>query len=190
MHSTANSGPQGGNRAALSAVLAVACIASVGLPSATADEGVTLGPKDIRTAFFLEKSENKNQVHYGIRMDKKCQPVGKEPVFGYWRDWIDGKWKVMPFVSMDYRAYGIDKQSVDKDHRIHVLLKALPDKPITIEVESRGGRCVAKAHMTIDGERAIFRRAFVELRFMGVRHVDLFGTKADGKGAVHERVKP
>jgi len=33
----------------------------------------------VSSAFFIAKSENRNQVHYGVHVDAACSPVGAEP---------------------------------------------------------------------------------------------------------------
>jgi hypothetical protein len=52
---------------------------------ATADDIVQFAPPDVRSVFFIAKSQNRNQVHYGIRLDRECNPIGTRPVFAYWR---------------------------------------------------------------------------------------------------------
>ena len=44
------------------------------------------GPHDIQTVFFFSKSDDKNRVDYGLRLDANCRPVGEEPLFPYWRE--------------------------------------------------------------------------------------------------------
>ena len=35
--------------------------------------------------FSIAKSENRNQVQFVVRVDKRCAPVGTAPVSAYWR---------------------------------------------------------------------------------------------------------
>ncbi|HTB75350.1 MAG TPA: hypothetical protein VK762_19000, partial [Polyangiaceae bacterium] len=37
--------------------------------------------RGVRSVFFVAKSENRNEVHYGIALDPACGPVGASPVF-------------------------------------------------------------------------------------------------------------
>jgi hypothetical protein len=47
--------------------------------------GVAVATRAVQSIFFIAKSENKNQVHYGIRLDEACSPAGDSPMFAYWR---------------------------------------------------------------------------------------------------------
>jgi hypothetical protein len=60
------------------ALLAAPSSARAGDPSFDAN--------DIETLFFIAKSDDRNRVDYGMRLDKHCAPVGEAPVFPYWRE--------------------------------------------------------------------------------------------------------
>ena len=48
--------------------------------------GPRFGANDLETLFFISKSDDRNRVDYGMRLDSHCAPYGEEPVFPYWRD--------------------------------------------------------------------------------------------------------
>ena len=39
---------------------------------------------DPSSIFHIDRNKNRNQVHYGVRVDAGCRPVGAEPVYNYW----------------------------------------------------------------------------------------------------------
>jgi hypothetical protein len=47
---------------------------------------VRFGANDLPTLFFIAKSDDRNRVDYGMRLDSRCAPYGDEPVFPYWRE--------------------------------------------------------------------------------------------------------
>jgi hypothetical protein len=63
----------------------VAVVALSMLPSLAQARDTRFGASDIRTLFFIRTSEDRDEVHYGIHLDKDCIPIGKEPVYVYWR---------------------------------------------------------------------------------------------------------
>ena len=64
----------------LASLALVAPIARPADPEPVDPEGRSLG-----SVFFVAKSENRNEVHYGFALDAACSPAGPAPVFAYWR---------------------------------------------------------------------------------------------------------
>src|SRR5215472_4907849 len=62
--------------------------------------------------FSISKSENKNQVQYAIRVDDSCAPVGRAPVFAYWRMLERGPTQYEQLLPREEKAYGIASQVV------------------------------------------------------------------------------
>jgi hypothetical protein len=150
---------------------------------------------DVATVFHVAKSENRNQVHYGVHLDAACSPVGAAPVFAYWRMLERGPLATEPLLSREVGAYGVaEPQVVERGAdggRVTLRLRALPSRPITIETRARDGVCEATATMAIGGAAASLRSVYAQLRWpFGVDHLVLSGRSLANGKAVEERVAP
>jgi len=151
--------------------------------------GTALGDAshDVSSAFFVAKSENRNQVHYGVHLDATCAPSGGAPVFAYWRMLEHGPAATEPLLSREQPAYGIAEQRVGERRadggRLVVRLRALPDRIIEIVTGPREGGCEATASTVIDGAPATLSSVFAQLRWpFGVDYLMLSGRSlADGR---------
>ncbi len=138
------------------------------------------------SVFFVAKSENRNQVHYGVRVDASCAPVGAEPVYAYWRMLEQGPAATEPLLAREVGAYGFAEQRVIESGpaggRVLVRLRALPGRPIELVTSRRGDGCVATARAAIGGQPAWLGHVYVQLRWpFGVDHLELWGRAlADG----------
>ena len=56
------------------------------LPGSASAGDTDFGPNDLQTVFYISKSDDKNRVDYGMRLDSHCAPFGQDPVFPYWRE--------------------------------------------------------------------------------------------------------
>ena len=114
---------------------------------ATADDIVQFGPADVKSVFFIAKSQNRNQVHYGIRLDKECSPLGRRPLFAYWRMFEKGG-ELEPLLGTEGPAYGLDEAqeivNTPDASRIRSRLRAFPDRPLLVTVTRKDDQCVAK----------------------------------------------
>jgi hypothetical protein len=148
---------------------------------------------DVASAFFVAKSENRNQVHYGVHLDTTCAPSGVAPVFAYWRMLEHGPSATEPLLSREQPAYGIAEQRVVERRtdggRLLVRLRALADRPIEIATGPREGGCEVTATTVIDGAPAVLSSVFAQLRWpFGVDYLMLSGRSlADGR-LLHERL--
>lgn len=139
-----------------------------------------LGPWDVDSLFFISKSENHNQVHYGVRLDAACKPVGPRPVFAYWRMLEEGPTATAPLLDREQAAYGLDEAQVvfgsATSPRVRIRLRSFPDRPIVVRPELRGDHCVASVVCDIRGEAARLERIHVVIgMFWSVRSVTLEG---------------
>jgi hypothetical protein len=166
---------------------------SIGLLSAIA-RGGTLGrdARTVRTVFFVAKSENRNQVHYSIRLDEACAPTGDAPVFAYWRMLERGPLVTEPLLWHEVAAYGFAGQrTLERNEgggRVLLSLNALPKRAIVVTSTARDATCTAAARLVIGGVEASLDSVFVQLRWpFGVDHMVLWGRAADGT-RVRERV--
>ena len=150
------------------------------------------GANDVRTLFAIKKSENKNEVRYGIHLDDTCQPVGSEPIFGYWQELETGPNVVADLGVFAKKAYGIKGQWVQKraadESKVLMNLKATPDRGILVTTKKKDGKCVAETLVTINKEPALLEQVFVHIAgFLSVDWIELRGLRL-GRPSV-ERVK-
>lgn len=145
---------------------------------------------DPSSVFFVQRNKNRNEVHYGIRLDAECRPEGGAPVYNYWLRLGKGPAVTEPLSVFQQLGYGVRRQDVGADH-VEVVLRALPARTIRIVPLREPGRCRAAAYMEIAGAESRFERAFVYaeegLLLPSVKYIDLYGRTSDGR-PVHEHV--
>ena len=153
-----------------------------------------LKPRDIATVFFISKSDDRNRVDYGMRLDENCVPLANA-VFPYWRE-FEPKERTHPLGTFEHRAYGIAVQRLVSRNptgaEYLVKLKQL-DRPITITTsKASDGACVAVAYTQIDNVgSAEFSHAFAQLGgFLSVDYVEIRGRDTRTGTRVAERIKP
>jgi hypothetical protein len=134
---------------------------------------------EIASALSIMKSSNKNQVHYAVAVDDACMPAGAAPVHAYWRMLEKSPDATEALSRGEERAFGIEKQDVDRDG-VRVVLRGLPARTITIHTRADGGKCVASATTTISGVSARISSVFVKIKLFGVDYVQLTGLADDG----------
>jgi hypothetical protein len=176
----------------LRSIAALACaIGSLGVAQdANADE-VRFGPNDVASVFFIAKSENRNEVHYAVRLDASCAPAGAQPVFAYWREIEKGPNVTSELLGIEQQAYGIARQQVSHG-RIRLALRALPSRTIVIETRrTDDGKCAATATLAIAGTPARLERVFAQIAWpAGVDFLMLEGAAVSDGRALRERVEP
>lgn len=145
------------------------------------------GARQVRSAFLISKSENKNQVHYGVHLDDRCEFTSGAPVFAYWRMLERGPNVTEPLLPREQRGYGIARQEVQGD-TVRFTLRALPARPITIHISrTPDGTCTARAETIISGVVAKLFNVYISLGFLRVDHLLLTGWAATGQ-VVRERL--
>ncbi|MDB4976396.1 MAG: hypothetical protein JWN48_4737 [Myxococcaceae bacterium] len=141
------------------------------------------GPNDVHSAFHVEKSENRNQVHYGIRLDAACRPQGKAPVFAYWMRLKKDVWDEDPLIGAAVRVYGASTdqtvQVAATGGHVDMYVKALKRVPVSIAITKGKDGCIATPTVVLNGERVKLVRAFLQLGRFGitVKYVDVYGTR-------------
>ncbi len=149
--------------------------------------------RGVPSVFFVAKSENGNQVHYGIALDRRCAPMGDSPVYAYWRMLEHGPLAREPLLAREVAAYGFAAQRVlardDHGGRVRIALNALPRRTIVVESTERGSGCTATARATIGGAAAALTSVFVQLRWpFGVAYMEMSGRRESDGRALRERV--
>ena len=138
---------------------------------------------DPTSAFFVQRNKNSKEVHYGIRLDASCRPVGEEPVYNYWVRFSATGRVTEPVTFFQQTGYGLKSQKVS-GMQVQIVLKALPDRPILIVPSSSQGGCRVVAYMEIAAVRSRFEKAYVfaeeGLVLPTVKYIDLFGRAEDG----------
>jgi len=157
---------------------AVALTASMALQSSAADADPRFGRWDATSAFFIRKSENRNEVHYAVRLDAQCAFVGAHPVFAYWQMKESKLPHVEDLLPREEQAYGVAAQVVS-NAAVRMTLQALPDRVIVVTAAKREGGCVASATVAVRGAFAPVDHVFVQLAWpFGVSFFELVGPNA------------
>jgi len=168
--------------------------------SDAAAQDPAFGQLDVATVFWISKSDDKNRVDYGIRLDSRCAPVKDDAVFQYWRQFEppgDGT-QTHLLGTMEYIPYGISKQrSLRKTPvgGIHVMkLRQFDKTPIAILTKKEaGGNCSARARAVINGKESEISYIHVQLikagLFPSVDYVDVHGKDLETGADLTERIK-
>jgi hypothetical protein len=189
-----SSGRQRGRLLAGTAALAC-CTLGLGPARLSAADPPTrvLPGNSVRSVFFISKSENRNQVHYGVRVDDHCRPEGEKPMYGYWRDFEVGPTATSALLKHEQSAYGLTDprwvRPAQEGGQIRIGLRGFPDRPLTVETYRGRDGCRARAYTTIKKSPAVLRSIYVEIGFLfSIDYVLLRGyIAADGR-AVEEKV--
>jgi hypothetical protein len=147
---------------------------------------------DVRTVFVIGKNIDRDEVNYGIHLDKDCIPIGNEPIYVYWRQNEQGPNVTEDLNALDRTVYGIKGQWVTKrspdESKVLMTLRATSERSIAVITRKRDGKCVADPIATINGAPARLDRVFVHVAgFLSVDWIEIRGV-ASGKPVV-ERVK-
>ncbi len=142
---------------------------------------------EIPSAFAIEKSSNKNQVHYAVAVDAECTPAGVAPVHAYWRMFERGPNATEPLLDREQRAYGIASQRA-QGSAVHIVLRALPSRPITIQTtRAADGSCTATTTVDISNVVARLHDIYVKQSLFGVDYLLLTGW-ADSGAVIREKL--
>jgi hypothetical protein len=176
----------------LAAALALWVVGTFALP-AEGGEPAPAGAGDVSSVFYIAKSQNRNQVHYGVHLDGACHPLGPEPVFAYWLMREQGG-RMEPLLSHELAAYGLSEgQSIENGQdltRIHVRLRAFPDRPLVLTVRPASGRCDVRATTQIADSEAQLDSIYVKLRFpFSVDYILLRGFRLSDNQWIEETLR-
>jgi len=171
------------------------CVCS--LSSSTRAESAVVVGRPIDSVFFIEKSENRNQVHYGVRVDRNCAPIGDEPVYGYWRNLEEGKDARSPLLGIEQRGYGVSimrsQARTTGGGSVQFSLRGLAGRRIVIDTFSTPQGCRAVAAARILDQVAELRSIYVKLGGLLNLQVDrllLRGTGLSSRADLIETVRP
>src|SRR5580692_2699464 len=149
--------------------------------------GTASASQAVPSALVITKSSNKNQVRYAVQVDDTCAPDGPSPVYPYWQMLERGSGATEPLGDSELRAFGVERQSVDRGV-VHVVLRGMPARAIDIRTwRAPDGTCASSASMTIAGVAARVANVYVRQKLFGVDYVLLTGWTSGG-GVVRERL--
>lgn len=153
------------------------------------------GAHDIQTLFGIGKNTDRNEVQFGIRLDKDCSPIGDEPIYAYWRQYEKGPDVTEDLNMLDKTGYGIKSQKVEKrtptGGKVAMVLKATPERGIGVFVHKDGDKCVAEPLAFISGVTAKLEKIHVQLKgFLSVDYIEIRGRRVDDKQPIVERARP
>jgi hypothetical protein len=158
-------------------------VAAVCLAAPTANAG------EIPSAFFVAKSQNKNQVHYGVRVDDACLPTINAPVWPYWRMLERSPQATERLEEREQKYFGIERQEVEGP-TVRIVLRGLPSRPVVIQTwREPNGTCMSASTMTISGSLRRLYNVYVAIKLLGVDYLQLTGWADDG-AVVREKINP
>ncbi len=157
-------------------------------------DAVSFGAHDVRTVFFISKSDDKSRVDYGIRLNEHCAPTGDDAVYPYWHEFDYNPPHTHTLNMFEYVPYGFSEQRLV--HRTQsggdqlIRLKQL-DRPILITTKKEAdGSCSAMARARVGGvEGAQLVSVYAKLAGpMSVDYIDIKGKNLASGADVTERV--
>jgi hypothetical protein len=154
------------------------------------------GANDLETLFFISKSDDRNRVDYGMRLDDHCVPVGEEPVFPYWREFEPPPpVRTKPMGPFSKMGYGIATQRVlrraDAGGEHAIKLKQVDRVIYITTLRSASGRCSALVRTKIAGvEYAELTSVYVKLSGpLSVSYIDIKGKDLATGRHIEERLR-
>jgi hypothetical protein len=145
--------------------------------------GTSPRAQDVRSVFFVAKSENRNEVHYAVRVDEACAPVGDEPVFPYWVLGEEGG-REEDLLPLEHQAYGLGAQRVAErtgsGGAVDLTLRALPTQRVRVQTWRGPGGCEGHASTEVPGAWVELVRVYVEIGWLGIGAISLEGLDQNG----------
>lgn len=176
-----------------------ALIAGTILPGSASAGDTDFGANDLPTVFYISKSDDKNRVDYGIRLDGRCAPAKDDAVWPYWREFENAPpVRIHALGTFEYVPYGISEQrSIRKtvNGGIHLMkLRQFDKTPIGIVTKKEAdGKCSSQARAIINGKESELLYIYVKLGKGGitptVEYVDVHGKDLDTGAEIQERMR-
>jgi hypothetical protein len=156
-------------------------------------------PFDVRTVFYISKSDDRNRVDYGIHLDDRCAPYKDEAVFQYWREFENSPpVRIHTLGIFEYIPYGISEQRIisrtPTGGAVAIKLRQFSKSPIGIVTKKESdGHCSSQARTIINGKDCELTYVYVKLARGGfvpsVDYVDVHGKDSDTGKDVEERLR-
>ncbi len=158
-------------------------------------DAVAFGAHDVRTVFFINKSDDQSRVDYGIHLNENCAPIDDDSVYLYWHEFDVTPPRTHTLGVFEYVPYGLSEHRLV--HRtptggdMLVRLKQL-DRPILVTTKKEAdGSCSAIARARVGGvEGAQLVSVFAHLAgVMSVDYIDIHGKNLASATDLTERVR-
>ena len=127
---------------------------------------------NLNSVFLISKSDNRNQVHYGVKTNPDCSLKTSQPVYPYW---ILASGRVEGLERFEVPAFGIANQSVSANKvviEINSLKTRKIPKAITIQSTRTANKgCQISAYTTINGNKTRLTQIHIDLTrngFLGI----------------------
>lgn len=173
----------------------VAATLVLGVALACPAAALRIDQTDVPTVFYVSKSDDRNRVDYGVRLDDQCRPSGRRPIFAYWRRFEPGAPRFGDLSALDRQAYGITRQRVVSSNEggtwLELGLRAVRGERLHVLATPGADGCEARVRMTIRGRPVWLDHAHVQLIGpMMVDHVMFYGTDVETGRPVRHRRSP
>ena len=143
--------------------------------------------------FRIQRSKNKNEVHYVVNVNEDCTVMKDDAIRGFWNELEKGINFISGFGPLDNMAYGIASTEIKTDNEVVFALKAVPTKLFTVKTEKGSSTCLATTTTLVNNSEASLFRIYVEseegLILPKVLYIDLFGMDIKGN-YITERFTP
>ena len=143
----------------------------------------------VHAIFRIDKSENRNQVYYGARVDEACRPQGKSPVYAYWRMRERGPGVTEDLLDHEQQAYGIATQQLLTRGSVRVQLRAWPKRVIKVEIFRAAKGCAARAFLDIQRTPAILQSIYIDIGFLfSLNYALIRGLRTSNASPIQEKL--
>ncbi|NJL80811.1 MAG: DUF4833 domain-containing protein [Richelia sp. SM2_1_7] len=118
---------------------------------------------NLNSIFFISKSDNRNQVHYGVKTNPDCSLKTSQPVKPYW---ILANGRIEDLETFEVPAFGIANQSVS-ENKVVMEINGLKNRKIPKEITIQANRtanqdCQISAFTTINGKKTQLTRVHID----------------------------
>ncbi len=136
--------------------------------------------------FIIERSINKNVVHYDAQLTEAGRLDPKTPVIAYWV-MADGRREDLNWLERT-QAYGFTVEPGPQPDTYNIRLEAYKERPITISQSANGPR----AEVVIAGRPALLQKIYIDavetLGVPKVHYVELFGRDLKTNAPLSEKI--
>lgn len=140
--------------------------------------------------FIIQRSKNRNEVHYDARLLQDGRLDPKKPVIAYWRLLAeDGRREELGFFERR-KAYGFSLKPDSSGKLYWMTLVAYRDRAIKVYKNGKG----ACAELVIDGQPSYLRKLYIATDESGfipsVKYVELYGVDVKSGKPRREKIVP
>jgi hypothetical protein len=144
---------------------------------------------ELPSVLVVTKSDNRNELHYGVLMNQACAPAVSDAIRPYWLMRERGPHVTETLSNRERDRLGVTHQDVD-GQQIRFFLAGMPARAFVAHVaRDTTGSCTSWVDTTVAGLPARVVGVHAKLRFFGIDYVQITGRTPDGK-LVQERISP